>query len=310
MSPPAAPRVSVIIAAYRSDATVAACLTALRAQTHRDFETVVVDSSPDDRTQRLVTAQFPEVVFERHETRLLPQAARNRGVARARGDVLVFTDPDCRAHADWLEHIVAAFDAGHTVVSGSMGLAAAGWFAWGVHLGKFSWLLRGAAAGPCRVVCTANAAYSRAAFERIGPFDADICIGDALLSWRAASAGLVPWLEPRAVVEHWHQHGFGEYLREFFHRGRELVVARSAGDDGRRSRAALRFAAFPAAAVLEIARVARDALAAGAAWPWLLTIPAHVAYKLAWSLGEARECVDLLRRPRATTLERLRGLHA
>jgi glycosyltransferase involved in cell wall biosynthesis len=305
---PAPPRVSVVIAAYRSQATVAACLTALRAQTYRDFETVLVNSSPDE-TARIVTGEFPEVVFEQHPTRLLAQAARNRGVELARGDILVFTDPDCRAHPDWLEHVVAAFDAGHAVVSGSMGLAAGGWFAWGVHLSKFSWLLRGAAAGPCRIVVTANAAYTRRAFERIGPFDSDICIGDALLSWRAQSAGLTPWLEPRAVVEHWHQHRFVDYLREFFHRGRELVVARNAAAPVRPGIAVLHCAAFPATAVVEIVRVARDALAAGVVWPWLLTIPTHVAYKLAWSLGEAREYVDVLTRPRASRPERLKALH-
>jgi glycosyltransferase involved in cell wall biosynthesis len=305
-----APRVSVVIAAYRSDATVVACLRALRAQTHRDFEVVLVNSSPEDRTQRIVTAEFPEVVFEQHANRLLAQAARNRGVALARGGILVFTDPDCRAHPDWLERIVAAVDAGHAVVSGSMALAAPGWFAWGVHLGKFSWLLRAADAGPCRTVCTANAAYTRSAFERIGPFETDVCIGDALLSWRARSAGLAPWFEPRAVVEHWHPHRFVEYLREFFHRGRELVVARNDAEPMHRVGAALRCAAVPVVAVVEMARVARDALGAGAVWPWLLTIPAHVAYKSAWALGEAREYFDVLRRPRRSRPERVRALHA
>lgn len=38
MLDPRAPRVSVILAAYNSDQTVAASLTALRAQTFRDFE--------------------------------------------------------------------------------------------------------------------------------------------------------------------------------------------------------------------------------------------------------------------------------
>ena len=45
------PRVSVVIPAYRSAATIAGTLTALRAQRFRDFETVVVDSSPDDATR-------------------------------------------------------------------------------------------------------------------------------------------------------------------------------------------------------------------------------------------------------------------
>ncbi|HVS63108.1 MAG TPA: glycosyltransferase [Thermoanaerobaculia bacterium] len=54
--PPSGPRVSVVIPAYRSHATIAGCLAALRQQEYRSFEVVVVDSSPDERTAREVRA--------------------------------------------------------------------------------------------------------------------------------------------------------------------------------------------------------------------------------------------------------------
>jgi hypothetical protein len=124
---------------------------------------------------------------------------------------------------------------------------------------------------PVRAASSRPTRHTRRAFERIGPFDADICIGDALLSWRAQGAGLTPWFEPRAVVEHWHQR-FVEYLREFFHRGRELVVAQrgragAARYAARRRGHAVRCAAFPVTALMEIAWV-RDARGRRR-WPWL-----------------------------------------
>ena len=72
------PRVSIVIPAYFSNDTVAQTLAALRAQTYRDFEVVIVNSSPETTTQELIRGQFPEVNFEQSPTRLLPHAARNR----------------------------------------------------------------------------------------------------------------------------------------------------------------------------------------------------------------------------------------
>ena len=304
------PRVSVILAAYNSDETVAASLGALRAQTYRDFEVVVVDSSPNDRTLRIVRDQFPEVRIEHRQQRLLPQHARNAGVELARGEIFVFTDPDCRADREWLSRLVAAFDAGHPIVSGSMTVASARWLDWGVHLSKFSWLLRGLPPGPCATVCTANAAYARSAFERVGPFDADVCIGDALLSWRARAAGLALWFEPGAEVEHCHEHGFTRYIREFFHRGRELVVVRGELEHWGSGRMFTRAVGFPIIAAVELGRVAANALRAGCALQWVTTLPAQIAFKGAWAMGESLASWQWSIDRSSSQSERLKALHS
>ena len=67
---PGAPKASVIIPAYFSHKVIATCLQALRGQPFRDFETIVVNSSPEEDTRRLVTREFPEVLFEQSSTRL------------------------------------------------------------------------------------------------------------------------------------------------------------------------------------------------------------------------------------------------
>jgi hypothetical protein len=43
------------------------------------FETIIVNSSPEDRTAKLVAERFPAARFEQSPHRLLPHAARNRG---------------------------------------------------------------------------------------------------------------------------------------------------------------------------------------------------------------------------------------
>ena len=124
----AAARVSVIIAAYHSDAVIEGCLEALRSQTINDFEVIVVNSSPEDRTRQLVTAHFPEVRFLESMTRLFPHAARNQGVQVAGASLLVFTDADCRGAPDWLERLLEAQIAGHEVVCGSIEPEGTSWF--------------------------------------------------------------------------------------------------------------------------------------------------------------------------------------
>ena len=287
-------RVSVVMPAYRSEDRVAASLTALRAQTYRDFEIVLVNSYPDG-TAAIVANGFPEVVFEQSEVRLLPHAARNRGVAKARGELLVFTDPDCRPDSRWLERLVAACDSGHPVVGGAIELEGGGRFARGVHLAKFYWLLSGLPAGVRRIVCSGNACYSRSAWETVGPFDAEFSIGDALLSWRASTAGLEPWFEPNAVVRGRQDRGVRQSWREFRARGRELAEARACLERWPRRRAAAYVLLAPLVLATVLGRAALATFAARRRTTFVGALPALFFCRLAWTVGEAGYLLDFVR---------------
>jgi len=86
------PAISVIIPAYNAERFLGATLESLRAQTFRDFETVVVDDGSTDNTGGVVR-EYPEV-------RLITQtnggvaAARNRGVRESRSEWVAFLDAD------------------------------------------------------------------------------------------------------------------------------------------------------------------------------------------------------------------------
>lgn len=299
------PHISVIIPAYHSAGTVAECLTALRQQTYSDFEVVLVNSSSEEETDRLVTSEFPEVVFEQSPVRLYPHAARNRGVQLAKGRVFVFTDPDCRARPDWLEQIVAAHDQGHEVVGGAMGLVDRAGLERAIHLCKFSWLLPEASPGPVSIVCTANASYTRSVFEKIGPFDGDIFIGDAVLSWRAGAAGFAPWFVPDAVVEHHHEGSIALYRREFKARGKECGRERIELGNWTRGRALACAALFPALAALAIVGIGRDALRAGWTRDFVASLPSQAILRMAWAIGEAKAQVDFALRGPTPPLRRV-----
>ena len=285
------PRVSVVLPAYFSDGSIAQCLEAIEAQTFQDFEVVVVNSSPETRTRDIVTSRFPRVIFEQSATRLLPHAARNVGVSLARGDLLVFTDPDCLPHPEWLESLVHASTAGWPVVQGSVEPKKGSYIERGVHLCKRFALLKGVPPYTPWIVSTLNVCYSRKAWQAAGPLDGDLFCGDALLGWRAAAQGYPARFEPDAVIESIHDATFGGLIRERYARGREFAAARANYERWNRLRSASFALASPLLLALVMTRAARSAAAAGCKRDFVLTFPVQIAGQLAWILGESRHYV-------------------
>lgn len=278
----------MIIPAYESQETIASSLNALRAQRWRDFETIVIDSSPGPATEALVKADFPDIVYERSRRRLIPHEARNRGVELARGDLLVFTDPDCVPHPDWLEALVRAHDAGHPVVAGAIEDAGSSWFDRGVHMTKFSAWIAGGEAGTRDDLATANLLWSRSAWDRFGPFPTERWCGDSELCWRAREGGVALLFEPAAVVEHEHEADLAGFARERRARGEDFAQMRAERGRWPRARAALHALAFPLVPLVLLGRALGYAARAGRLMEGVRTAPLQLVGYAAWALGEAR----------------------
>jgi glycosyltransferase involved in cell wall biosynthesis len=107
MAQRAQPIVSVIVPVYNDAARLRRCLAALQAQTWpaERLEVIVVDNGSTDDVARSL-ADSPGVVAL-HASRPGSYAARNAGIAAARGEVLAFTDADCLPAPDWVERGVA-----------------------------------------------------------------------------------------------------------------------------------------------------------------------------------------------------------
>ena len=88
-----APLVSVIIPTYNRADLVRQAVASVKAQTFRDFEIVVVDDGGTDGTYEALAADR-ELRVLRHPHRRGVAAARNLGVAAARGEWLAFLDSD------------------------------------------------------------------------------------------------------------------------------------------------------------------------------------------------------------------------
>jgi glycosyltransferase involved in cell wall biosynthesis len=99
-----APAVSVIIPAYNVTAFIADALDSLRAQTFRDFETILVnDGCPDSANlERVLEPYRGEIVYIRQENQGVA-AARNTALRAARAPLVALLDPDDMWEAEYLE---------------------------------------------------------------------------------------------------------------------------------------------------------------------------------------------------------------
>jgi GT2 family glycosyltransferase len=105
---PAPPAVSVIVVTYESGPTLPECLAALKAQTLRGFELILVDNASRDGAAQAAAAADPAIRLIANAENLGFAAAVNQGARAAGGRWLALLNPDAYAQPDWLEKLIAA----------------------------------------------------------------------------------------------------------------------------------------------------------------------------------------------------------
>lgn len=197
------PLASVVVPVRNGAATIAGCLEALLDQTYPSdrVEIIAVDNASTDHTAQLIRRLPVRYVYEPRTGR---SHARNRGIEASCGEVLAFTDADCVADRSWLVALIAGFDSDE--VSGVAGeiesfapQTAAQRYAHAYYPSHQSVVL--ALDEPFAI--TANVAFRRNVFARIGGFDpAFVTAEDVDFGWRFFAAGLKMAYAPAATVAH------------------------------------------------------------------------------------------------------------
>ena len=214
---PRYPRVSVVVASYNGERTLKACLDALVRLNYPDYEVILVDDGSADTT-RQIALSHPQVRYFRHEQNLGLSVARNTGIAAATGEIVAFTDSDCRADEDWLYYLVGgllpsdfAGMGGPNLLPPEDSLVAAAVMA--------------SPGGPAHVMLTdrqaehipgCNMAFYKWALAQVGGFDPTFhqAGDDVDLCWRLQQAGLQIGFSPAAFVWHYRRSTIGAYLKQ------------------------------------------------------------------------------------------------
>ncbi|MFT4217181.1 MAG: glycosyltransferase [Micropruina sp.] len=87
------PRVSVIMPTYNAGARIGAAISGVLTQSYSDLELIVVDDGSTDDTYRIATG-FGDRVAVLQQANAGPNAARNRGIRAAAGELIALCDSD------------------------------------------------------------------------------------------------------------------------------------------------------------------------------------------------------------------------
>src|SRR5215471_6394627 len=212
------PEISVIIVNWNGKDFLNDCLSSLRTQTFRDFETIFVDNGSQDGSVEYVREHFPEVRLLALDSNLGFTGGNIAGYELSTGPLLALLNNDTEAHPKWLESIYC----------GSLAYVNAGSFAskmmyfdnrkqienCGFELGRAGTTLeigRDQTDGPTFAqprkvfgACGGAAAYRRSMLDDIGFLDPDFFMiyEDVDLSFRAQLSGYECVYLPRAIVYH------------------------------------------------------------------------------------------------------------
>ncbi len=248
---PRTPKVSVVVASYNGDRTLKACLESLRHLNYPDYEIILVDDGSTDTTPQLAEEfrrgetsgeRSPEKVANaedscgaashqlvtsatggkfhsfRHGTNLGLSVARNTGIAAAAGEIVAFTDADCRVDPDWLYYLVADLLTGEFVAMGGPNLLPP-------DDSAVAAAVMVSPGGPAHVMLDdrqaehipgCNMAFFKTALTTVGDFDpifrkagddVDVC-------WRLQQAGFKIGFSPAAFVWHYRRSTLGAYLKQ------------------------------------------------------------------------------------------------
>ncbi len=247
------PHISIVIPFYNRVAEVKPCLDAVLGQNLPEdlfVEVVCVDNGSTDGTREELT-KFPVIVIDCQ--RRGPAAARNAGIAAARGSIIAFTDSDCMPQPDWLVELIAPFEEATMLITGGVIKART----LEVGAARFAeefrvldqWSFFTEAPGFPPFFAMANCAMKRQAILDAGGFDDSLWMSeDADLCWRVLDVGGKIAFCPRALVRHSHRTTFDGLFRWGIDYGNGSAQVFAKHRDRFGKRAAIAWDCYPALA--------------------------------------------------------------
>ena len=217
------PMVSVVIAAYNASDTLESCMESLGRLEYPNYEVIVVDDGSTDATRSIASRFTSFQCIELGSNRGL-SAARNAGVRAAKGEIVAFTDADCRVDEQWLRFLVEAFENNEWAAVGGPNLLPP-------DDGHVAAAVMATPGGPAHVMLTdhiaehipgCNMAFRKEALLEVGCFDPQFRVAgdDVDVCWRFLKRGMTIGFAPGAFVWHHRRSSVGAFMRQQMGYGR------------------------------------------------------------------------------------------
>jgi glycosyltransferase involved in cell wall biosynthesis len=210
-------QISIVIPTFNGAKVLGKCLESLTNQTvgREKYEVIVVDDGSNDGTKDVV-AKYPVTYIYQQNSG--PAVARNNGVRRAEGDIILFTDADCEPQPNWVDEMIKPMNDPQVVgVKGIYKTRQKELIARLVQIEyehkyermkKFKYI---------DFIDTYSAGYRKDIFTKYGGFDErypKASVEDQEFSFRLSRGGHRMVFNPEAVVYHRHSSRLMDYLRK------------------------------------------------------------------------------------------------
>ncbi|TAF06643.1 MAG: glycosyltransferase [Nostocales cyanobacterium] len=224
------PKVSVVIPIYNGEGDLPDLLSCLLSQTYPkdQVEYLLIDNNSSDRTLSILntTAENSPITIHPLSANNIQSsyAARNTGIKAATGEIMAFTDADCRPQPQWLQTLIQPFINSEVVIVAGEIVALPGKSLLEQFADKQETLSQKHTLAHkfCPYGQTANLAIRRHIFKTSGLFRPYLTTGgDADICWRILQANLGKLeFAPEAIVQHRHRLTLKELASQWRRYGR------------------------------------------------------------------------------------------
>lgn len=200
--------ISIIIPTYNRDQPLRQTLQSLLAQDYPHFEVIVVDQSTKKLKAKEVFLKNPRLKVW-HQSPANAAAARNLGIKKAKGEMILFLDDDVICQKDLLQNHLKNYQnpqigavAGRVIDKSGASNIATGQITW---YGKFTDNFASPKRQAVMTGMTCNASWRRSVLKKLGGFDENFTgpvREDSDLFLRTAQAGYQVIFDPTAAVIH------------------------------------------------------------------------------------------------------------
>lgn len=171
-------KVSILIPAHNEEKYIGKCLDSILSIKTEEIEIIVCDNNSTDTTCEIIK-KYPQVILV-HETKIGPNAARQKAFSISTGEIIATLDADCIVSRNWVTSAVLHFKKEHVVAvsgvcffNGSKLLNTLLYIATN-YIMRFLHFLLHRILHTKAIMLAGNAWYRRSTLEKIGGFATDI----------------------------------------------------------------------------------------------------------------------------------------